>query len=196
MKQFKKTYLLLILLLVNIHVSAQKLVYKVKVDGKDSGTLVATKSGKKNNYQFSLQSKIKTTKLISIEINYELKSIFENGVLKSSSLVQFVNGLKQVDNHTTLNGKKYIFKDISGNEKIISDNITAAIPGLYFTEPKNLNTIWSDNQGSFLKINKVGSTYRVITGENQNSIYTYEKGICKKVESSQAFSTITFELVQ
>ncbi|MFM7015048.1 MAG: DUF6134 family protein [Bacteroidota bacterium] len=196
MKSIKLFFLLSSILLFTTSSIAQKLIYKVKVDGRDSGSLIAVKSGKKSNYQFSLQSKIKTTKIISIEINYELKSIFENGKLKSSNLIQYVNGIKQVENSTSQQGDHYIFKDISGNQKTISENILTAIPELYFTEPKNKNKIWSDNQGNFLPIKKIGANYQLITGENQNSIYTYEKGVCKKVETTQAFSTITFELVQ
>jgi hypothetical protein len=43
---------------------------------------------------------------------------------------------------------------------------------------------------------KEGDSYLLDTGDGQNSTYTYVKGICKKVESTQAFSNITFELVK
>ena len=176
--------------------SAQKLTYKVKIDGKESGTLIANKSGKKNNFTYVIQSNIKTTMLVTVEVKYNLKSTIENGKLKSSSLVQFVNGVKQTDNTTTAKGSGYLFKDKTGEEKIISSPITVIVPDLYFSEPKNHKTIWSDNHGKFLSIKKDGTKYLLETGDGQNSTYTYEKGICKKVESTQAFSKITFELVQ
>jgi hypothetical protein len=176
--------------------SAQKLTYKVKVDGKDSGTLIANKSGKKNNYTYTIQSNIKTTMLFSVELKYDLKSIVENGKLKSSRLVQLINGVKQTDNTTTQKGRGYIFKDKSGEEKTINNNITIIVPELYFSEPKNQKAIWSDNHGKFLSMKKDGDSYLLDTGDSQNSTYTYEKGICKKVESTQAFSNITFELVK
>lgn len=191
-----KLIIVALLFIFSFQSKAQKLTYKVKVDGKESGILTASKTGKKNNYQFSLQSKIKTSMLISIEISYELKAVFENGILKSSKLVQFVNGIKQVENSTTYQNNHYVFKDASGNEKTINETINATIPELYFSEPKNKNRIWSDNQGSFLKLSQKGNAYVLNTGDNQNSVYTYEKGICKKVEATQSFSTITFELVQ
>jgi hypothetical protein len=176
--------------------SAQKLTYKVKVDGKESGTLIANKSGKKNNHTYIIQSNIKTTMLFTVELKYDLKSIIENGKLKSSKLVQIVNGVKQTDNTTIQKGSGYIFKDKSGEEKTISSNITIIVPELYFAEPKNHKAIWSDNHGKFLSLKKEGNTYLLDTGDGQNSTYTYEKGICKKVESTQAFSNITFELVK
>ena len=109
----------------------------------------------------------------------------------------FVNGIKQVNNHTEAKGTHYIFSDDSGNQKTISENILSIVPELYFTEPKNKSKIWSDNVGSFLKINSLGDgRYELITGENQSSIYNYSKGVCKKVETTQAYSRITFELIQ
>jgi hypothetical protein len=176
--------------------SAQKLTYKVKIDGKESGTLIANKSGKKNNFTYVIQSSIKTTMLVTVEVKYNLKSIIENGKLKSSMLVQLVNGVKQTDNTTTVKGSGYVFKDKTGEEKIINSTINVIVPDLYFTEPKNHKSIWSDNHGKFLSIKKEGNAYLLETGDGQNSKYTYEKGVCKKVESSQAFSKITFELVQ
>jgi hypothetical protein len=196
MYKLKIKLLTIILCISTINASAQKLTYKVKVDGKESGTLIANKSGKKNNYTYIIQSNIKTTMLFTVEIKYDLKSIVENGKLKSSKLVQFVNGVKQTDNTTTLTGNQYIFKDKSGESTTIKNNITIIVPDLYFTEPKNQKTIWSDNHGKFLNLKKEGNHYLLETGDGQNSIYTYEKGFCKKVESTQAFSNITFELVQ
>ena len=192
-----KIKLLTIILCLATHIaSAQKLIYKVKVDGKDSGTLIANKSGKKNNFTYTIQSSIKTTMLFTVEVKYDLKSIVENGKLKSSKLIQLVNGVKQTENTTTLTGNKYIFKDKDGDVTTIKNSITIIVPDLYFTEPKNQNAIWSDNHGKFLNLKKEGNKYLLETGDGQNSIYTYEKGICKKVESTQAFSSITFELVQ
>jgi hypothetical protein len=196
MCKIKILLLTIILVLIAFTSSAQKLTYKVKVDGKESGTLIANKSGKKNNYTYIIQSNIKTTMLFTVELKYDLKSIIENGKLKSSKLVQIVNGVKQTDNTTIQKGSGYIFKDKSGEEKTISSNITIIVPELYFAEPKNLKAIWSDNHGKFLSLKKEGNTYLLDTGDGQNSTYTYEKGICKKVESTQAFSNITFELVK
>ena len=176
--------------------SAQKLIYKVKIDGKESGTLTANKSGKKNTTTYLIKSTINTTMLVSVELKYELNATVENGKLKTSSLVQFVNGVKQTDNTTTQKGNIYIFKDKSGEEKTISTSITTIVPELYFSEPKNQKSVWSDNYGKFLIIRKESNTYLLDIGAGQKSIYTYEKGICKKVEATQAFSTITFEIVQ
>ncbi|MFM2157335.1 MAG: hypothetical protein RL516_2084 [Bacteroidota bacterium] len=186
----------IILAFTTLTSSAQKLTYKVKVDGKESGTLIANKSGKKNNYTYTIQSNIKTTMLFTVELKYDLKSIIENGRLKSSRLVQLINGVKQTDNTTTQKGSGYVFKDKSGEEKIINSNITIIVPELYFAEPKNQKVIWSDNHGKFLSMKKEGDSYLLDTGDGQNSTYTYVKGICKKVESTQAFSNITFELVK
>jgi hypothetical protein len=196
MYKIKILFLTIILALVDFTSSAQKLTYKVKVDGKESGTLIANKSGKKNNYTYIIQSNIKTTMLFTVELKYDLKSIIENGKLKSSKLVQMVNGVKQTDNTTIQKGNGYIFRDKSGEEKIISSDISIIVPELYFAEPKNHKAIWSDNHGKFLSIKKEGNAYLLDTGDGQNSTYTYEKGICKKVESTQAFSNITFELVK
>jgi hypothetical protein len=196
MYKIKFLFLYIILALATFTSSAQKLTYKVKVDGKESGTLIANKSGKKNNYTYTIQSNIKTTMLFSVELKYDLKSIVENGKLKSSRLVQLINGVKQTDNTTTQKGSGYVFKDKSGEEKTINNNITIIVPELYFSEPKNQKAIWSDNHGKFLSMKKEGNAYLLDTGDGQNSTYTYVKGICKKVESTQAFSKITFELVQ
>lgn len=196
MFKLKITLILFFLAFATSYSSAQKLTYKVKVDGKESGTLIANKSGKKNYYTYTIQSNIKTTMLFSVELKYDLKSIVENGKLKSSRLVQLINGVKQTDNTTTQKGSGYIFKDKSGEEKSINSSITFIIPDLYFTEPKNHQLIWSDNHGKFLSMKKDGTKYLLETGDGQNSTYTYEKGICKKVESTQAFSNITFELVK
>lgn len=196
MCKIKILLLNLMLAFATLTSSAQKLTYKVKVDGKESGTLIANKSGKKNNYTYTIQSNIKTTMLFSVELKYDLKSIVENGKLKSSRLVQLINGVKQTDNTTTQKGSGYVFKDKSGEEKTINNNITIIVPELYFSEPKNQKAIWSDNHGKFLSMKKEGNAYLLDTGDGQNSTYTYVKGICKKVESTQAFSKITFELVQ
>ena len=196
MCKIKILVLNLLLAFATLTSSAQKLTYKVKVDGKESGTLIANKSGKKNNYTYTIQSNIKTTMLFSVELKYDLKSIVENGKLKSSRLVQLINGVKQTDNTTTQKGSGYIFRDKSGEEKTISSNITIIVPELYFSEPKNQKAIWSDNHGKFLSMKKEGNAYLLDTGDGQNSTYTYVKGICKKVESTQAFSNITFELVK
>ena len=196
MCKIKILLLNLMLAFATLTSSAQKLTYKVKVDGKESGTLIANKSGKKNNYTYTIQSNIKTTMLFSVELKYDLKSIVENGKLKSSRLVQLINGVKQTDNTTTQKGSGYVFKDKSGEEKTISSNITIIVPELYFSEPKNQKAIWSDNHGKFLSIKKEGDSYILDTGDGQNSTYNYLKGICKKVESTQAFSNITFELVK
>lgn len=110
--------------------------------------------------------------LVTVEVKYNLKSTIENGKLKSSSLVQFVNGVKQTDNTTTAKGSGYLFKDKTGEEKIISSPITVIVPDLYFSETKNHKTIWSDNHGKFLSIKKDGTKYILETGDGQNSTYT------------------------
>lgn len=115
----------------------------------------------------------------------------KNKLYKAS--VESTIGHKSTDVMTTaLNGTFY---EYSKNGKIsskIEEDITFSVQQLFFKEPIGIECIYSEEQGKFHAIRKIGThSYEKISSSGHKSRYYYENEVPVKIEIDSGVNAFT-----
>ncbi len=127
--------------------------------------------------KIAVVSQFKIKMLITVDVKYTLQSFYRNGELVSNSIKMYRNDELHSFARTTKVGSQYKFiKD--ENESIYDKRISFSESLLYFNEPNQISTIYSEFDGiekTIIESNK--GHYKIMNPLNGNvSEYFYEKG--------------------
>jgi hypothetical protein len=177
--------------------SAQETVrnYTIYHNGSITGKLRLYENVQTNKVQIRIDSDVKLNVLIRINVQSLEEAIFENGILVSSTLRRIVNGHDKVNQQLLGKGHCYQLNDNSGAFMLPCYPIRASIVWLYHMEPVGLKEVFSDNFRKNVPVEKVDSCrYRVRFPNGHENFYTYQQGLCTKVEVHQALYNVEFVL--
>ena len=196
-----RNYAILFLLLINAYctssASAQKLTYKILLNNKMIGTLLADRQVQKEKVNYVLQSKMSVHKILTFDIEYKLESDFINGKMIASTAYQKTNNKIHTNTITKWDGVQYTVQLPDENLARINKNINYNMCTIYYLEPIGLTQIYSDAFGKFLNIRSLGNhRYELTLPDGKTNYYNYAAGICFQVESEQLFSKIIFRLTR
>lgn len=137
---------------------------------------------KQTSYQ--LKSEINFRLLMSFQIVSSEKAMFENGILKSSSVFRKINGNEKANKGLQFNNGVYRLTN-GNNSRIVSmDSVYLNLISLYFNQPNNIKKIYLDNHQTVSDVIKLeDGKYKVPLSDGAYNIFYYQNGICKKVES-------------
>lgn len=161
------------------------------------GTMKVLKTTQKDHISYTIESTITVNKIVSLLIEYKSTAEFHRGKLIKSSNKQTINGKVQNDTRTTWNGSQYDVYSLTGRSKLKEKTIDYNVCMLYFDEPNQRKKIYSDSYGKWIKVKSYENhQYDLILPDGKHSSYTFNYGICSRVETEPMFSKITFLLTK
>ena len=195
------TKMLLPLLLIasrpGLHAQERKLIYNVMRNGSVIGTInfVELTQGEKKFISFT--SDVKTRFLLSFCDHSSETAAYEGGIMMYSSFYQKQNGTVKANKRTICDGKSYKLVDKEKTKVVTYPPIRYNMLLLYIDVPEKIDKVYSDNYQKHLDIQKVEKNkYRLTLPDGNYNYYTYENGICSKVEIERTLFTIQFVLAQ
>lgn len=192
-----RTVTLIILFLIPLVVNGQVLKYIVELKSEPVGELTVKRTQKGTKTEFVINSQIRVQKIINMNIDYSLTSLFENGKLIRSAAKQIQNGKIQTNSRTEWDGYVYRVNTLNSRRTLKDKLIDYNLSSLYYTEPAGKTKIWSDTYGEYLNIRHTGNhRYELTLPDGNKSYYTYNYGICSFVETEQWMTKISFRLTK
>ncbi|MEM5565048.1 DUF6134 family protein [Psychroserpens sp. AS72] len=166
------------------------IVHKKKVIGNLKASRTITDS--KIHYQSS--TTINTRIMKEIRVNYKYDVTFEAQLLEKSDVNITVNENPHAKTETEWEDNSYQVIKNGKYENRINDSISYSTVQMFFNEPVNINTCYSEQNGSFNTIIELGNhTYKKINSKGNENIYYYDMGVLKKATIDVGL--ITFEIV-
>jgi hypothetical protein len=168
-----------IFVLSGIHALGQTAGYSIySADKELLGQLKVSSIHADTTTKIAVVSQFKIKMLITVDVKYTLQSFYRNGELVSNSIKMYRNDELHSFAKTTKVGSQYKFiKD--ENESIYDKRISFSESLLYFNEPNQISTIYSEFDGIEKTIIESSTGhYKIKNPLNGNvSEYFYEKGI-------------------
>ena len=136
-------------------------------------------------------SDVKMRMIMSIHVITLEESSFHHDKLLYSSVLRKVNGSPKVNTQTRASENKYLTFSDGKPGPVNNEMITYNLTRLYCMEPVNYKRVYSDAFQQFLPIKQIDKHKYKITLPNGNyNHYSYQNGICNKVEIYHSFYTL------
>ena len=187
----------IIFLSAGFSVNAQqvKLLYNVKKGDNVIGSFIVTENTNGSNKTLALESHIKTSFIVTIEVDAKEESMFQNGVVYTSSVYRKVNGSVKVDKKMRAFNNGYVIESGKKRDTVCCTKIEYNLMNMYTIEPVTIAKVYSDAYQKFIPIKKAEPhVYRIDIPDGSYNKYFYKNGRCVKVEIHQTLYTVTMEL--
>ncbi len=196
---FKTPILLLLFVLFAIPAVAQQQThhYTVSYKGKNVGAMYLTQIQSGDELSVKVTSNIQMNMLMSIKVNVAEESSYKQDKLIYSSVYREVNGKQKANRQTKYsNGCYEIITE--GKRSILNKTcIQYNLVRLYCKEPVGFTQVYSDAFQQFLDLKELGThKYRLKLPDGNYNVYSYQNGICSKVDVHNTFYTIQMQLVE
>jgi|KBSMisStandDraft_5_1062788.scaffolds.fasta_scaffold00044_46 hypothetical protein len=189
--------LVLAALIVTRSIQAQesRLSYSIIRNGKTVGSIQVLRKDTQNRVHYKLESQVKTRFIMSFTATAMEETVFENGLLVFSSIYRKLNGTEKVNRKTVLDKNRYLVTNYSEVESKSSFPIDFNTLCLYYKEPLNALSVYSDNFQCFLPISDNGKhVYTIILPDGSSNIYHYKNGICQEIDVNHTLYSATVVL--
>ena len=190
--------LLVLLLILSLSGAAQKrlLNFDILRDGNKVGKILFSETSAANTDSLKMESTVNTKLFSTFIAEAKELAVFNNGILKESSIYRQLNGKEKANKkHRAGNGKYFITNGKNSTEMKIYP-ITYNMLSLYSSEPVNIQKVYSDNFESFLDIKKTGDhIYKITLPDNNYNYYLYKDGILNQVDVHHTLYSAKFVLV-
>jgi len=164
-------------------VKAQTLTYEIVSGNSHLGELTVTHTENKENQTLKINtvSDVSFDLFKTINLKYELNTIFKAGEFYYSSVTVYINGKEHSTIITEHKGEHYTISK-NGKSTLYLKNITYSGALLYFKEPIGILKTFSEFDGFEKQVKKLGTHhYQVINPKNeQKSDYYYKEGILQE----------------
>lgn len=189
--------IVVLFLFISSYVNAQMdtLSYIIKAEKIDIGNLTVKKTQDKNSVKIHIESDVDVTIFININVNYQLDCTYINNELVASSVMVRKNG--------NIHSTRKIIKDANYYE-VTYNNVTSKYYNtidysgalLYFIEPTNISSVFSDFDIIEKSIKNIGvHTYQTTNPKSgQKNDYFYRNGVLQKAVINHPL--MTFFLVK
>jgi len=180
--------------LSSLNPSEENVYFDVVHNAKVIGSLEATKTikGAKTYYQSS--TTIETRIIKDICVNYMYDVVFDATLLEKADVYISVNEKPHAETSTQWTDPNYQIIKNDEREKTVTDSISFATIQLFFKEPIDIKTCYSEQNGSFNTILAMGNhTYKKVNSKGNENIYYYEAGDLKKAIIDSG--VISFEII-
>ncbi|MDN3693793.1 hypothetical protein QWZ06_16585 [Chryseobacterium tructae] len=176
-------------------ITKEHLNYSIIKDDKTIGNIRVERSLKNDITEYLFESRAKVKILYSIEIYDKMGVTFKQNILQQAKLYRTMNGKLKVNNTATWNGSFYNLSDKDGANGFLQQSISCSTASLYFNEPGNLKSVFSEKFQKMVPIQKIDSKrYRINLPNGNTTTYTYSSGICTLVEANTDFANLKFVL--
>ncbi|SHG94718.1 DUF6134 family protein [Chryseobacterium vrystaatense] len=176
-------------------ITKEYLNYSIIKDDKTIGNIRVERYLKDDITEYLFESRAKVKILYSIEIYDKMGVTFKQNMLQQAKLYRTMNGKLKVNNTATWNGSFYNLSDKDGANGSLKQSIFSSTASLYFNEPGNLKSVFSEKFQKMIPIQKINSNkYRIDLPNGNTTTYTYSKGVCTLVEANTDFANLKFVL--
>lgn len=169
----------------------KKINYIITQKGKTIGHVRATKQTINDEVEYDVETAMDVKILLTQHIKYQSTVKYKDGVLQNSTSKAFVNGkLHQTCIVTRKDGQYKVISD--KQTSIINDDITYSGVLLYFAEPKNTTTVFSEMTGQVNAVKKTGEANFVLTDakSHKQNYYWYKNGMLDRAYLNHALVDI------
>jgi hypothetical protein len=188
-------FVFLLLACVIAFSQANQLRYSIKRKGSQVGTISFFQQFIGSKRIFRTESVVKTRMLFLFTAIGREESVYENGVLLSSSVYQKLNGSEKLNKKTMLVGRNYVVYDGKNPETLTNYPISYNMICLFAMEPAAVAKVYSDKFQQFLDIQTVRDhQYRIKFPDGNFNEYFYRDGLCTRVEVHHSLYRSSFEL--
>ena len=171
--------------------------YIVLYRGKNVGAMYLTQIQSGDELSLKVTSNIQMHMLMSIKVNVAEESSYKQDKLMSSSVYREVNGKQKANRQTRYcNGCYEIITE--GKRSVLNKtSIQYNLVKLYCREPIGFTQVYSDAVQQFLNLKALSAhKYKLELPDGNYNVYSYQNGICSKVEVHNTFYTIQMQLVE
>lgn len=197
----KQLTILLFTSFISIYSFSQTTEYTfdVKFKGKSIGNLFAKKVVNGNEIKEDLRTKTKVNLIaLSVHVESEVKLIkrddqliqsvsYRNASRESEDIVSEISKVSSREYHVERNGKEFKLKDFK---------ITYCTVDLYFSEPINIDAVFSSMYAENLEIEEVSPhRYKMSSPKSKDTFYTYENGKLIMVEIDTSVGRVKCYLI-
>lgn len=184
-----KCLLLLLFLLSTYFLQAQKHVYSVELFGKKIGQTVVERSDKgmgEVNYKLTSRSEANVL-FVRKTSNMDYDVTYKNGQLFSSYCKNVKDNVTEIAT-IAWNGTQYLIHKGEDVLKLAQPLDFSAVQ-LYFSEPKNRTSIFSERMGEFCKfVRTADGVYECKLANGVTNIYRYKNGTLYELEMNKGAS--------
>ena len=167
-----------------------KIQYDVIKNGKVIGYMTSSMVEKDGVIQYTTESNVKVSMLITIRVYNKVQASFWKGFLQDGSLMRKVNSKSRADTRIRWNSTAYQV-DENGSSSTFGSRISFSTACLMHVEPVNKQYIFSENFLRFVPVKEVAPhKYELVLPDGHSNFYTYENGRCVEVEVITSFATI------
>ncbi|MFY0605582.1 MAG: hypothetical protein JXR10_02635 [Cyclobacteriaceae bacterium] len=177
--------------LISTSVLGQTLTYEVMRGGKSMGQSVVKRDKKPNSVSYHLNTKTEFRVIFLIEVEYDLQEEFTKGCLTAGTGFNTLNGSLQKKTELKKRTKDYSLVIDGIHTTISEDSIFDSVSEIYFEEPYDEKKVFSAYFGRYLTFEKTKDHQYVLTSPDGSNTYTYENGICVRVDISRDFATFS-----
>ena len=179
----------------DLYTSEEKILFDVIRNEKVIGSLKATKIIKDSKTYYKSSTSINAKIIKEIRVNYKYDVIFDSESLEQSNVNITVNEKSHAKTITEWDDTNYQVIKNGKNEATITNVISYATVQLYFEEPKNITTCYSEQNGDFNTIIAMGNhIYKKVNASNNENLYYYKNGLLTKATIDGGL--IQFEIIQ
>ncbi len=189
----KKICGLSLLLMAALFSFSQKIRMEVMMGDKKIGEINAEKKINGKAVQYEMSSQVEATMMIVVKVSNVTKSYWYDGMLTNSRATRVSNMPGQdLVTTTELRGAKYL---VTSNKKESSQAypVKLCVTCLYFQEPVQETSVFSEMQGVYLPVKDLGNhRYELTQPNKKKDVYVYQNGKLKQVETVTAGKNVVF----
>lgn len=191
-----KHYILLLLLVLGHLATAQSTKYEIRTNHRSIGTLTVTEKQRNDVTVIEVTSKTQFKMVVTVNLRYHLTCGFKNGQLLDSNVNTYINGKIHSEGIIEQTKRGYLIKG-DGHDTELQDSIIYSGAKLYYYEPSEINRVFSEIDGIFKNIERVGDhTYELFnTKGHREATYKYEDGLLQHAEIHHAILTFTLSKI-
>lgn len=188
---------MLLLLLATNSLPGQSLTYHVMQGNSRIGWLTIEKSDSSNTSLIKLNSEVKKRFVFLFTVIDKEEISFKNGLMLRSYVYRKINKEVKADQYTVLTDNFYTVYKKKQAEPVMINGIHFTQANLYFSEPKNIEQVYSDHYQAMLPVEKSqDGYYKLKLPDGNSNYYYYTNNICSKIRIERSLFTVEFILAQ
>jgi len=173
----------------------EKYVYDVFIDGTPVGSYNVDRTELNGTERFHVETVTTAGLIRPDEHRFSMLSSYDGTKLVASDIKTWVNQRLESSSVIHWDGKEYLFQADGELQKLGSQSVTYSSACLFFSEPVNINELFYERYGKFLKLKHLGEhRYEITLPNGATERYTYFDCEVVQVELVQSFTKMTMKL--
>lgn len=169
----------------------QRLTYDVIRNGSSMGLTRVERELVGDRIRHHLNTQTEFRILFAFKVEYDLEEFFEKGVLVSGTSFNTLNGSVQKETKMQKLPDYYELVIDGITTRVAEQQITESVAEIYFEEPYDGKQVYSAYFARYLSFEKEGPNKYSLTSPDGTNVYTYENGICTRVDISRDFASFS-----